>query len=94
MGQLTRLKGWEIKLVIDFDALDQRQTLPFGLVIKPLPDGKPYGNTGTISIEIANQIKDDDNYLKVMLGTLKANYPKEAVKKESIRERLKRNERR
>lgn len=79
--------NWEIQLVIDEFAVDKNRMVPFGLAIKPLPNGKMYGNTGTISVEMADQISRDEDYLKVMLGTLKASYPKEP--KKSIRERLK-----
>lgn len=66
--------GWEIQLVID-ETVNEKNKMPFGLAIKPLPDGKMYGNTGEIAVEMAMQILEDPEYLKTMLGFLKSSYP-------------------
>ena len=84
--------GWEVKFVADEESINDKGMVDFGLAVRPLPAGMPYGNTGKISVEVFNQIKEDEDYLKVMLGTLKSSYPKGGeVKriKESIKERLK-----
>ncbi len=73
--------GWEVQLIVDEANVKPNGTMPFGLSIKPLPDGKMYGNTGEISVEMAMQILNDKDYLKTMLDYLKTSYPESLLVK-------------
>lgn len=73
--------GWEIQLVIDEFSVNSLGMMKFGLSIKPLPNGKMYGNTGEISVETSMQILNDDSYLKTMLDYMKGSYPKDLLVK-------------